>query len=179
MLLKVGLATSCFPCLLYVVGVTRRFCVKFKLLQWKALLRLQRAGGLQTDIILCAAPAAGPALLNGQAVRREDSRGSLFMDSGAADSMEVRRFHINPLIQTTEWDEKLKCCSWNPSQSSSRTTLRQLEHILPDESTDRLPDVDNPPTSHAMSHFFMIKKKKKSNYILHFAPKIKRFHHFF
>ncbi|XP_043953898.1 dedicator of cytokinesis protein 11 isoform X2 [Gambusia affinis] len=33
----------------------------------------------------------GPALLNGQAVRREDSRGSLFMDSGAADSMELQR----------------------------------------------------------------------------------------
>ncbi|XP_016528836.1 dedicator of cytokinesis protein 11 isoform X4 [Poecilia formosa] len=33
----------------------------------------------------------GLALLNGQAVRREDSRGSLFMDSGTADSMELQR----------------------------------------------------------------------------------------
>lgn len=139
----------------YIVGLTRRFCVKFKLLRWKALLCLQRAGVLQTDMMLCAAPAAGLALLNGQAVRREDSRGSLFMDSGAADSMEVRRFHINPLIQTTERDEKLK---WNPSQRSNRTTLNLLEHILGDGNTDRLPDVDNPPPSHAISCFYDLKK---------------------
>lgn len=42
-------------------------------------------------VMFCTAP--GLPAQNGHVVRREDSRGSLFMDPGTPDSIEVRTFH--------------------------------------------------------------------------------------
>lgn len=46
-------------------------------------------------------PALPLNALNGHIVRREDSRGSLFMDPGTPDSAEVTLFHpFHPSLQT-------------------------------------------------------------------------------